>query len=382
EGLQKVYEEIELPLIPIIKRAQERGIVVDVAYAGKLSGEYHKELEKIEQRVWKHAGEEFNINSPKQLGEILFDKMALSIKGLKKTAGGARSTRESELAKLKGEHPIVDDILLYRELQKLLSTYIDNIPAMVDSNGRLHTTLNQTGTTTGRFSSTNPNLQNIPTSEGMGSAVRDMFIADKGHKLLSFDYSQIEMRILAALAGDETLINVFKKGEDVHASVAAQVFGVKESEVTKDMRRKAKVINFGIVYGMGVNALRANLGGSRAEAQEFYNNYFAKFPTIAAYFEKVKKEAREKGYTETYFGRRRYFEGIDSSIPYIQAAAERQALNAPIQGTAADVIKVAMHKADKEIQKMGLTDSVHLILQVHDELIYEVEESAIAEAKK
>ncbi|MEK7556258.1 MAG: DNA polymerase [Patescibacteria group bacterium] len=382
EGLQKIYEEIELPLIPIIKRAEKRGIVVDVVYAGKLSKEYHKELEKIGQRIWKHAGEEFNLNSPKQLGEILFDKMKLIVKGLKKTAGGARSTRESELAKLKGEHPIIDDILLYRELQKLLSTYIDNIPAMVDSSSRLHTTLNQTGTTTGRFSSTNPNLQNIPTSEGMGNAVRDMFIADKGHKLLSFDYSQIEMRILAALAEDEMLINVFKKGEDVHASVAAQVFGVRESEVTKDMRRKAKVINFGIVYGMGVNALRANLGGSRAEAQEFYNSYFAKFPTIAAYFEKVKKEARQKGYTETYFGRRRYFEGILSSIPYIQAAAERQALNAPIQGTAADVIKVAMNKADKEIQKAGLSDKVHLILQVHDELIYEVEESTITEAKE
>jgi len=382
EGLQKVYEEIELPLVPIVARAQERGVVVDVAYAKKLSQEYHKELEKIERRIWKHAGEEFNINSPKQLGEVLFDKMKLNTKGLKKTAGGARSTRESELSKLKGEHPIIDEILSYRELQKLLSTYIDNMPAMVDKGGRLHTTLNQTGTTTGRFSSTNPNLQNIPIREGLGSAVRNMFVAGNGHTLLSFDYSQIEMRILAALSGDETLIKVFQKGGDVHASVAARVFGVKEDTVTKDMRRQAKVINFGIVYGMGVNALRANLGGSRAEAQEFYNNYFAKFPKIAKYFEEVKKEARQKGYTQTYFGRRRYFEGIDSHIPYIQAAAERQALNAPIQGTAADVIKIAMHKADQALVKAGLSDRVRLLLQVHDELIFEAQTDAVPEAKR
>lgn len=382
QGLEKLYRDIELPLISIIQHAEKRGVLVDIGYLKNLSKDYHKKLSVLEEKIWESAGEKFNINSPKQLGVVLFDNMKLSVKGLKKTAGGVRSTRESELEKLKGVHPVIDHILAYRELQKLLSTYIDNIPDMAGKDGRLHANLNQTGTTTGRMSSTNPNLQNIPTSEGFGKAIRNAFIAAPGHKLIAGDYSQIEMRVLAELSGDKYLRKFFQEGKDVHAGVAAFVFGVKENEVTKDMRRKAKVINFGIIYGMGVNALRGNLGGTREEAQEFYNNYFKKFPSIAAYFEKTKIDARKKGYTETLFGRRRHFEGIKSSLPFIRASAERMAQNAPIQGTAADLLRIAMKKVDDALEEEGLLKNTHIILQVHDELIYEVEESTVSRAAK
>ncbi len=381
QHLDKVYEDIELPIIPIIKKAEDNGILVDLKYLKKLSNDWHKVLSSIEEKIWDFAGGEFNINSPKQLGEVLFDKMKLSVKGLKKTAGGARSTRESELVKLKDEHKIIKEILSYRELQKLLSTYVDNIPGMVDKNGRLHTTLNQAGTTTGRFSSVNPNLQNIPASDGYGTDVRNAFISDNKYKLVAFDYSQIEMRILAHLSGDEILIDTFKNNGDVHTSVASRVFNVKNDAVTKDMRRTAKVINFGIIYGMGVNALKATLGSSRQEAQEFYNSYFEKFPKIAKYFENIKKEAHKNGFTSTVFGRKRYFEGIKSKLPFIRASAERMAMNAPIQGTAADVIKLAMSNSDTAIKKAKLDNDIKLILQVHDELIYEVKSESVKKAK-
>lgn len=380
EKLKPVYDEIELPLVPIVKRAEERGIVLDVAHLRALSREYHEKLRHLEESIWKSTGEQFNINSPKQLGAVLFDKLNLTARGLRKTEGGARSTRESELQKLRGSHEAIDHILAYRELQKLLSTYIDNMPEMVGRDGRLHTSLNQAGTTTGRMSSTNPNLQNIPVGEGFGTAIRKAFIAAPNHRLLAGDYSQIEMRVLAELSGDEHLRQFFRDGKDVHAAVAAFVFGVSEGEVTKDMRRKAKVINFGIVYGMGVNALRENLGGSREEAQKFYEDYFKKFPRIAAYFEKTVAEARKRGYTETLFGRRRFFESIRSPLPYIRAAAERMAQNAPIQGTAADIVKLAMRKVDEALRREGLREGAHLILQVHDELIYEAEETVLPRA--
>jgi len=380
-GLEKVYAKIELPLMPILKRAFEAGIRVDVDYLQSLSIEYHKKLSALVVDIWKAAGREFNINSPKQLGEVLFDELHLSAKGLKKTASGARSTRESELLKLKGEHAIIDDLLAYREIQKLLSTYVDAIPKMVGKDGRLHTTLNQAGTTTGRMSSTNPNMQNIPAREGLGAAIRNAFIASDGWYLISFDYSQIEMRVLAVLAGDEALIKIFQDGKDIHASVASRVFGIPENEVGKDMRRKAKVINFGIIYGMGVNALRTNLGGTRLEAQAFYDNYFKVFPKIAAYFEDVKAFARKNGYTQTFFGRRRNFRDLQSNIPYIRAAAERMAMNAPIQGTAtADIIKIAMRKADEKIAVSGMKDDVRLLLQIHDELLYEVKADKVSVA--
>jgi len=374
EGLMKVYQEIELPLIPIVRRAKEKGVLIDVAYLKKLSLDYHKKLAKTESAIYEHAGEVFNINSPKQLGNILFDKLLLTAKGMKKTEGGARSTRESELEKLRDLHPIIPYILEYREIQKLLSTYIDNIPHMVDEQNRLHATLNQDGTTTGRFSSTEPNIQNIPVREGLGAPIRDAFVAQKGRLLVSFDYSQIEMRVLAMLSGDPGLTEIFRSGADIHTSVASRVFRVAPENVTKEMRRRAKVINFGIIYGMGVNALRQNLGSTRDEAQQFYDQYFVTFPKIAAYFEQVKKDAVKKGYTETLFGRRRYFSNLHSWLPFMKAMAERMALNAPLQGTAADFVKIAMSKAEEALHAKKLDKRADLILQVHDELIFEVDD--------
>ena len=379
--LNKVYEEIEVPLTPIIKEAEKYGIGVDVDYLKKLSKKYHKKISNIKSIIWEFAGREFNINSPKQLGEILFDEMGICLKGLKKTSGGARSTRESELLKLKDSHKIVEHILEYREFQKLLSTYIDNIPAMIGEDGRLHTHLNQTGTTTGRMSSSGPNMQNIPNRDDCGVAIRNAFIAKEGYVFTAFDYSQIEIRVLAELSGDKVLIETFEKGKDIHTAVASHMFGAEEKEVTKEMRRKAKVVNFGIMYGMGINALKDAMNTNRKEAQEFYDNYFKKFPNIATYIEKVKKEAYEKGYTQTLFGRRRYFSAIKSKIPYIRASAERMAVNAPIQGTAADIIKIATIKADKALKKNGLKKHTRLMLTVHDELIYEIKKEHIDEAE-
>lgn len=375
--LEKVYEEIELPLVSILARAQEHGILVDVKYLKKLSEQYHAEQTEIEQRIYKTVGQEFNLNSPKQLAEVLFDKLML--KTGKKTAGGARSTKESELLKLKESHPVISDILAYRELQKLLSTYIDSLPTLVDKNGRLHSKLHQLGAATGRMSSSDPNLQNIPASGERAQEIRKAFLASPGYAWCACDYSQIEMRVLAALSGDQELVRIFNAGEDVHTSVAVKVFKVKPEEVTKEMRRRAKVINFGIVYGMGVNALKANLGTSRDEAQKFYDDYFANFPSIQNYFEEVKTNARKLGYTETFFGRRRYFSGLKSSLPFVRAMNERMAVNAPLQGTAADIVKLAMINVDKLLEKNNWRADAHLLLQVHDELIYEIKSEKVSE---
>lgn len=381
QGLWRLYHDIELPLLPILKKAQERGILVDPSQFDFLAKTYRTKLAKLQKSIWKLAGGEFNINSPKQLGEVLFDRLDLQTKGLKKTEGGARSTRESELLKLQGMHPIIDLILSYRETQKLFSTYIEPIPRLADKNNRLHTTFIQTGTTTGRMSSVNPNLQNIPIKGETGKQVRKGFIAGSGYQLAAFDYSQIELRVLAMLSGDETLIKVFERGHDAHASVAAEIFGISESEVTADMRRRAKAVNFGIVYGMGVNSLRKALGSSLAEARLFYENYFREFPKVAEYLASVKKEAAQNGYTKTLFGRRRYFDGIESNIPYIKSAAERMAINAPIQGTATgDIIKGAIVLVDKILRKNGLSKKAFLLLQVHDELVYEINEDSVSGA--
>ena len=263
-------------------------------------------------------------------------------------------------------------------MTKLLSTYIDAIPPLLDQNDRLHTDFIPSGTTTGRMASKDPNLQNIPVKSELGKAIRGAFVAEKGYVLVSFDYSQMELRIAAFLSCDQKLIDIFKNGEDVHTSVAASVFKVAPADVTADMRRQAKVINFGILYGMGVMALRQNLGTSREEAQKFLNDYFATFSTLAEYLQKVKLETAARGYTETFFGRRRYFEGINSKLPFIKAAAERMAINAPIQGTEADVIKLAMIRIDEYLNKNGLAEKAFPLLQVHDELIYEIKEGEAA----
>ena len=372
--LEKVYEEIELPLMEVITYMNSMGVILDTKYLKTLSVKMHTELDALEKKIYKHATFEFNINSPKQVGDVLFDTLELKPKNQKKTAGGQRSTKESELEKMREDHPIISEILRYRELKKLVSTYIDNLPGMVSKDGRLRSTLLQTGTVTGRMASRDPNLQNIPVRTQESKAIRKAFVADKGYTFVSIDYSQIELRIAAILSGDEKMVEIFKNGEDVHAGVASRVFGVALDEVTSDMRRKAKVINFGILYGMGVNALRANLGEgtTREEAQEFLNAYFNTFTRLAEYLEETKGYARLEGYTETLFGRRRHFPGIQSSAPFIRAQAERMAINAPVQGTAADVMRIAMNEVYTYIKKGKKQESIHMLMQVHDELIFEI----------
>lgn len=378
-GLSFVYENIELPLSPVLRRMEERGVLIDKEFLAKLAVEYHTELDAIATRIYGHAGGEFNINSPKQLSEVLFSTLGLAVKGHKKTAGGVPSTRESELAKMRELHPIIADVLDYRELQKLLSTYIDTIPTLLDSDNRLHTTFVQTGTTTGRLASQNPNLQNIPIKSDLGKRIRHSFVADEGFELLAIDYSQVELRIAAILSGDPGLGAIFKSGRDVHAEVAAKVFHVQPADVSYEQRRRAKVINFGILYGMGVNSLRESLGTTRKEAQEFYNEYFNAFPRLAEYLDEIKGQAAKQGYTETLFGRRRYFEGIRSPIPYVRAAAERMAINAPMQGTQSDIVKLAMVRIDELFEKEGLREQAYLLLQVHDELLFEIEKKSLKE---
>lgn len=379
EHLLSVLYDIEYPLIPVLESMEEVGVKIDTEYLAVLSTKMHTEVSAIETRIYAHAGKEFNINSPKQVGEVLYDDLGLKQKNQKRTATGQRSTRESELEKLLDVHPIISEMLRYRELQKLLGTYIDPLPTLVRANGRIHTTFLQAGSTTGRMATQNPSIQNIPIRTEEGRAIRKAFIAEKGFSIVSLDYSQIELRIAAFLSGDAKLIEIFKNGEDVHRGVASRVFGVKEDEVTPDMRRRAKVINFGILYGMGANALRTNLGAdtSRLEAQEFLNAYFNTFTRLAEYLEETKESAREVGHTTTFFGRKRHFSGINSSLPFIRAQAERMAINAPIQGTSADIIRIAMIKIDAMLGGHSLRESVRMIMQVHDELVFEIKNEDI-----
>ncbi|TSC87018.1 MAG: DNA polymerase I [Parcubacteria group bacterium Gr01-1014_8] len=375
-SLGEVFDGIEKPLIPLVDRMNRTGVELDTKYLKELSREYTKELGIIAGRIYSHAGREFNISSPKQLGVILFDELKLALPRQKKTATGARTTKEEELAKMSDQHPIIADVLAFRELQKLLSTYIESMTEFVGDDGRLHAEFLQAGTTTGRMSSKNPNMQNVPIRTEYGKRIRRAFIAKKGFVLCSLDYSQIELRIAAGLSGDEKLIGVFKEGKDIHAAVAAQVFAVPPELVDYEMRRRAKVINFGIIYGMGVNALRQALGDNvtREEAAKFLSDYFANFPGLARYIERTKQSAASLGYTETLYGRRRYFSGFKSTLPSLRAQAERMAINAPIQGTQSDIIKLAMVEADQLIEKRDWRNKAALVLQVHDELVYELKE--------
>lgn len=377
--VQEVYDSIEKPLIPIVRAMGERGVRIDTGVLAGLAEKYNAELATIEKRIYTAAGHEFNVSSPKQLGEVLFDELQIVPERQKKTAGGQRSTRESELEKIKDGHPIVADILEYRELKKLLGTYIENLPAMLDSESRLHAEFLQTGAVTGRMASQNPGLQNIPLHSERGRLIRHAFVASEGFTLVALDYSQIELRLAAILSGDEKLCMIFRGGRDVHREVASQVFHVAPEAVDLEMRRRAKVINFGILYGMGVNALRQQLGSPTAEAHQFLDEYFSTFKTLSEYLESTKGFARKHGYTETLFGRRRQFPEMKSSLPYVRAQAERMAINAPIQGTQADIIKLAMVRVDEALTAEKAREDAYLLLQVHDELVYEIRDARVAD---
>ena len=377
--LKQLYEDIEKPLIPIVTEMSRCGVRIDRAVLENLRSTYRAELEGIEKNIFKLAGREFSVSSPKQLGEVLFDELELVVKGQKKTAGGQRSTKETELEKIRDLHPIVDEVLKYRGLRKLLSTYIEAIPPLLDSEDRLHAEFLQTGAVTGRMASQNPGLQNIPIRTEQGRAIRNAFIPRDGYTLVGLDYSQIELRIAAILSGDEKLCEIFRSGRDVHTEVASAVMGVEATNVDREMRRRAKIINFGILYGMGVNALKTQLGTSIGEAQQYLEDYFQTFSRLKEYLEETKGFARKNGYTETLFGRRRQFPEMKSPLPYVRAQAERMAINAPIQGTQSDVIKLAMVRIDTWLKEHNAREDAHLILQVHDELVYEIRTEKVKE---
>ena len=378
EKLWSLYEEVELPLMFRVREMERNGITLDIKELKALSENLHAEVTKLEKQIHDLAGVEFNIASPKQLGDILYEKLGLGTK-IKKTATGAKSTNATELEKIKDEHPIVALVVEYREITKLLSTYIDSLPQYVKEDGRIHAHFIQTGAGTGRFSCEDPNLQNLPVKTPLGQKVRHAFIAGKGNVLLSCDYAQIDLRAAAILSGDKHLVEIFENNIDVHTGTAARVFGVKEDDVTPDMRRKAKAINFGILYGMGVTALKEGMGVERKEAQEFYDQYKATFIRLMEYLEEVKAYAWKYGYTVTLLGRRREVPLLKSPLPFLRAQGERIALNAPIQGTSADILKLAILDADDYIKNNNLQDKVKLAVQIHDELVFEIDKTVAEE---
>jgi DNA polymerase-1 len=383
EGLKKVYEDIERPLLPVLAAMERHGIKVDVKFLDVMAGRLRARIDEITAAVTKAAGEEFNVNSPAQLQRILFEKLSLPTKGIRRTSTGQLSTGADELEKLRGAHPIVGDIFEHREYSKLLSTYVAAIPGLIHPrSGRLHTHFNQAVTATGRLSSSDPNLQNIPVRTELGREIRKAFIAEKGRLLLAADYSQFELRIAASIADDRKMIEAFKSGADFHTSTAAEIWGVEPDQVTFEQRRAAKAINFGILYGMGANSLAAAAGLSRNEAGDFIRKYLGVYSGLKAYMEQAKVQAKSLGYVETLFGRRRYLPDIDSGVPYLKAEAERMAINMPIQGTQADIIKLAMIRLHERIVReygLGREADLKMLLQVHDELVFECREDLAEE---
>lgn len=375
-GVQKVFAEIETPLVRVLADMEYAGVTIDVPGLAAYSKQLNDDLIRLEEEITQLAGTAFNIGSPKQLGEILFDKLKLVDKP-KKTKTGQYATGEEILVTLKDKHPIIENILDYRETGKLKSTYVDALPKLINpKTGRVHTTFNQTVAATGRLSSTNPNLQNIPIRTEKGRYVRKMFIpSDQNHTLLSADYSQIELRIIAALSGDEAMISAFKNGEDIHAATAAKVFGVPLAEVTREQRSNAKTVNFGIIYGVSAFGLSQQSTLDRGEAREVIDSYFKTYPGIKDYIEKQQNFAREHGYVETIMGRRRYLRDINSRNQVIRGQAERNAINAPIQGSAADIIKIAMINIHRKMAEQKFESK--MILQVHDELVFDVLKSEV-----
>nr|WP_319553474.1 DNA polymerase I [uncultured Vibrio sp.] len=377
DKLKSVYEEIEMPLVPVISRIERTGVLIDDMKLGAQSVEIAARLEELEQKAYEIAEQEFNMNSPKQLQAILFEKMGLPV--VKKTPSGTPSTNEEVLQELALDYPLPKLILEYRGLAKLKSTYTDKLPKMINpTTGRVHTSYHQAVTATGRLSSTDPNLQNIPIRNEEGRRIRQAFVAPTGYKILAVDYSQIELRIMAHLSGDQALLDAFRDGKDIHAATAAEIMGVGIDQVSSEQRRRAKAVNFGLIYGMSAFGLAKQLGIPRGEAQTYMDKYFERYPGVMQYMEDTRSAAADQGYVETIFGRRLHLPEIKSRNGMRRKAAERAAINAPMQGTAADIIKKAMLLVDQWIQAEG-NGRVKLLMQVHDELVFEVEESSLSE---
>jgi len=378
QGLWQLFSEVEMPLVPVLVTMERNGVALDSELLRQMSHRLGKRLLELEKEIYDNVGHRFNINSPQQLGPVLFDELKLP--PARKTKSGY-STGASVLEELRGAHPIIELILEYRQLSKLKSTYIDALPGLINpKTGRLHTSFNQTRTATGRLSSSEPNLQNIPVRSEQGREIRQAFIAPPGCILLSADYSQIDLRVLAHLSQDPALLETFHQDGDIHAATAARLFAVAEGEVTPDMRRLAKTVNFGVIYGMSSYGLEQATELSREEAEQFITSYFEKYPQIKLYLESTKRKARELGYVETVLDRRRAIPEILSQNRQLRESAERMAINMPVQGTSADIIKVAMVKLDGEMAKRKLKSK--LLIQVHDELIFEVPEKELDEISK
>src|SRR5471032_346484 len=379
-SLLSVLTDIEMPLVPVLARIERQGALVDAALLGVQSIELGKKMVELEREAFVIAGEEFNLGSPKQLGAILYEKLGLPV--LKKTGKGQASTAEEVLAKLAEDDYLLPKVLMqYRSMSKLKSTYTDRLPEQINPRtGRIHTSYHQAVASTGRLSSSDPNLQNIPIRTAEGRRIRQAFVAPKGYKLLAADYSQIELRIMAHLSKDEGLMNAFRNDLDVHTATAAEVFKVELAEVSSNQRRSAKAINFGLIYGMGAQKLGKDIGVDTKTAKAYIDVYFARYPGVREYMERTRAQAADQGYVETFFGRRLYLPEINSNKPQERAAAERTAINAPMQGTAADIIKKAMVAVDNWLCESGL--DARVILQVHDELVLEVREDLVAEVSE
>jgi DNA polymerase I len=372
--LLDLFNDIEMPLLKVLSKIELEGINLDVIMLQEFSKELTEEIKLIESKIYEYSEEEFNIASPKQMGEILFDKMQI-VEKVKKTKSGQYSTSEETLSKLKGVHPIIDLILEFRGLQKLLTTYVKALPQLIDdTSGRIHTTFNQSVAATGRLSSVNPNLQNIPIRTEKGRKMREAFVPrNSDFELLAADYSQIELRIIASLSGDESMLKAFNNGVDIHSATAAKVYKVEKEEVSREMRSNAKMVNFGIIYGISAFGLAQRLGIKRKEAAEIIENYFIEFPKVKKYMDLCIQNARDNEFVETILGRRRYLKDINSQNGMMRAFAERNAINAPIQGSAADIIKKAMIDVQQEIEKQNLES--RMLLQVHDELVFDMKKS-------
>lgn len=379
--LEKLFYEVETPLVGVLAEMESIGIKLNVKSLKDLDKKLGDRLKELVEVIYKEAGGPFNINSPKQLGQILFQKLKIDSKGVKKTRGGAISTNAETLMTIQSRHPIAKHLLEYRELFKLQSTYVQPLQNLVEKDGRVHTTYIQTGTGTGRLSSQNPNLQNIPIESDWGKKVRQAFVAEKGYVLAAFDYSQIELRVLALLSGDPKMIEAFNNDLDIHRLTAANVFNVPLEKVTPEMRRLAKTLNFGVVYGMGANAFAKTSGLSVAEAKKFIEEYFNDFKRIKEWQEEVKAQARTFGYVTNLNGRRRWLLEAASMFRGEAAEAERAAINMPVQGLAADIIKMAMVKLREELEKRGWWQKeARMLLTIHDELLFEIRDNIIKEA--